>query len=239
VTTVFATGVRICSEDEGVGFDLRPEGLNNVHPTADAGPDQTIECVRPPMSVTLDGRASTDSDGDVLSYRWYTDYNGGDQTQLASTVTLRINDLALGVHKFTLLVTDASGLSATDDIIVTVQDTVPPEITASLTPDRLWPPNHKLREVHASVIATDACDRNPTIELNSVISNEPDNSKGDGSTSGDIQGHALGTADFDFLLRSERKGRGSGRLYTAEYKATDSSGNTASISTTAEAPKHK
>jgi hypothetical protein len=126
--------VRIYSEDEGVGFDVRPEGLNKVHPTVDAGPDQTIECVTPPMSVTLDGSASTDSEGDVLSYAWYTDYGGGDQSQLASTVTLSINDLVLGVYKFTLLVTDASGLSVMDDIIVTVQDTVPPIITASMTP---------------------------------------------------------------------------------------------------------
>jgi hypothetical protein len=165
------------------------------------------------MSVTLDGSASTDSDGDVLSYAWYTDYGGGDQTQLASTITLRIYDLVLGVYKFTLLVTDASGLSAMDNIIVTVQDTVLPEITASLTPNMLWPSNHTLKEVHASVIATDACDSNPRIELKSVISNDPDNSKGDGNTSDDIQGDGLGTADFNFWLRSERKGRDSGRLY--------------------------
>ena len=36
-------------------------------------------------------------------------------------------DFMLGVYKFTLLVTDASGLSAMDNIIVTVQDTVPSE----------------------------------------------------------------------------------------------------------------
>jgi hypothetical protein len=94
MTTVFATGLRICSEDEGVGFARRPK---NVHPTADAGPDQTIECVIPPVSVTLDGRASADSDGDALSYGWYTDYGGRDQMELASIVTLGINDLVLGV----------------------------------------------------------------------------------------------------------------------------------------------
>jgi hypothetical protein len=43
VTTVFATGVRICSEDEGIGFDVRPEGLNNVHPTA-SRQDNRVRC---------------------------------------------------------------------------------------------------------------------------------------------------------------------------------------------------
>jgi hypothetical protein len=43
----------------------------------------------------------------------------------ADAVTLGINDLALGVYRYLLVVTDTSGLSATDDIIVTVQDTVP------------------------------------------------------------------------------------------------------------------
>lgn len=216
---------------------MRPEGLNNVHPTANAGPDQTIECATPPMSVTLDGGASTDPDGNALSYEWYTDYGGTRETLLSSDVSFSINDLTLGIHTFTLLVTDASGLSDTSSMTVTVQDTVAPEINVLISPDRLWPPNHKLREVHASISVTDACDPNPTIELTSVISNEPDNSIGDGNTSDDIQGVAVGTADFDFQLRSERKGRDSGRLYTVEYKATDSSGNTASASATVEAPK--
>ncbi len=40
----------------------------------------------------------------------------------------------------------------------------------------------------------------------------------------DIQGATLGTDDREFELRSERSGRGSGRVYTITYEAEDQSG---------------
>jgi len=44
----------------------------------------------------------------------------------------------------------------------------------------------------------------------------------------DIQAADYGTPDLAFQLRSERSGKGDGRVYTAIYTATDCSGNTAS-----------
>jgi len=73
--------------------------------------------------------------------------------------------------------------------------------------------------------------------LTSITSNEPDNGLGDGDTANDIQGAAFGTADFSFLLRSERSGAGTGRIYTVTYTVTDGSGNTASDSATVTIPK--
>jgi hypothetical protein len=61
--------------------------------------------------------------------------------------------------------------------------------------------------------------------LTSLVSNEPDDGSGDGSTVDDIQGAEIGTDDRTFLLRAERMGRGSGRIYTATYNTTDASGN--------------
>jgi hypothetical protein len=110
---------------------------------------------------------------------------------------------------------------------VTVEDTTPPVITVELSRDALWPPNHKLSEVGATIEVTDICDPNPTFVLTSITSNEPDNGLGDGDTADDIQGASIGTDDTGFSLRSERAGVGDGRKYTIIYTASDEDGNTA------------
>ena len=104
-------------------------------------------------------------------------------------------------------------------------DTTPPELTVALSREILWPPNHKMHTIEATVAATDICDDDPDIELVSIVSNEPDNGQGDGNTVNDVQNADFGTEDTSFALRSERSGKGSGRIYTITYKATDGSGN--------------
>ena len=107
---------------------------------------------------------------------------------------------------------------------MTIEDTIPPEITVlELSPNVLWPPNHEYVTVTATVEATDICDADPEITLVSVVSNEPDNAKGngDGNTTDDI----VIVDDFTIQLRAERAGKGSGREYTVTYQAEDDSGN--------------
>ena len=101
-------------------------------------------------------------------------------------------------------------------------------VTVTLDPDALWPPNHKLAPVHATVLVTDACDAAPEVRLVAVTSDEPDDGLGDGDRPDDIQ--VVGPADLpvDFLLRSERQGPGDGRVYTMCYEAEDASGNVGS-----------
>jgi len=111
----------------------------------------------------------------------------------------------------------------------TVIDTTPPSIAVDVFPDELWPPNHRMVDVGASVTAADTC--GPTsVVLESVESDEPDNAtgEGDGNTVNDIQGVGAGTEDYSFLLRAERAGSGDGRVYTVTYTATDAAGNQAS-----------
>ena len=67
-------------------------------------------------------------------------------------------------------------------------DITPPTIQLSVSPTSLWPPNHKLASIRATVSATDECDPNPAVRLVSVTSSEPDNGPGDGNTTGDIAG---------------------------------------------------
>ena len=109
---------------------------------------------------------------------------------------------------------------------VTVVDETPPSISVGLSPESLWPPNHRMVEINAAVTADDACGP-PAVTLVAVTSSEPDNGRGDGNTMNDIQDTDLGTSDFVFGLRAERAGGGEGRTYTAVYAATDAAGNEA------------
>ncbi len=70
----------------------------------------------------------------------------------------------------------------------------------------------------------------------SVASNEPDNGLGDGDTSNDIQGWAIGTADTSGQLRAERSGKITGRRYTLTYEAEDIAGNRSTCVTTVVVP---
>jgi hypothetical protein len=128
--------------------------------------------------------------------------------------------------------TDASGNSSSCMQIIEVVDTTPPVIESlSVSPDVLWPPNHKLIPVITSVDVSDNCDSSPTVALVSITMNESDETMtfdpaydstiGDGNTIDDIHVDANG----NISLRAERSGTGNGRIYTITYAATDCSGN--------------
>jgi hypothetical protein len=144
----------------------------------------------------------------------------------------------LGKTTVTFTATDAAGNTASCSTSITIADSTPPVVTVRADPGLLWPPDHKLRPVHFTVVAVDACDPSPPVSLRSVVSSEADDAPGgrDGSTKGDIQGATSGAPDFDVLLRAERQGGGSGRTYTARYGSTDASGNAATASGTVEVP---
>jgi hypothetical protein len=213
-----------------IGEPAEASGVGAVHlvliaanrpPTASAGADVTAECAGPGgNSVTLDGSASSDPDGDVLSYEWR---NAANQV-VGSTATVTLT-VPLGSHTFTLKVSDGFGGVASDTVTVNVVDTTAPTVTVTLTPDTLWPPNHRLVQISATVAAGDACAGTLPAVLYSITSSEPDNGLGDGDTSGDISSAALGTPDTTFALRAERSGSGPGRVYTVTYRATDPTGN--------------
>lgn len=190
-------------------------------PVANAGPDQIVECTgNLQAAVHLDGSASTDPNGDITTYEWFENY-ATTPTPLGTGDKITVN-LALGTHTVTLRVTDATAKTSTDDVVIQVVDTQPPRVELALSPTSLWPPNHRMVGVHATVRVDDC---GPvTITLVSVTSSEPDNGLGDGDTVNDIQGAATDSADFDLLLRAERAGGGSGRVYTIVYKVVDEVG---------------
>jgi uncharacterized repeat protein (TIGR01451 family) len=100
------------------------DGGCNKPPVADAGADITAECVNGQASVTLDGSGSTDPDGDTpLAYEWKEG-----ATVLGTGQTLNVT-LPTGSHTITLKVTDPSGDSSTDTVVVNVVDTADPVVT--------------------------------------------------------------------------------------------------------------
>jgi triacylglycerol esterase/lipase EstA (alpha/beta hydrolase family) len=118
-------------------------------------------------------------------------------------------------------------------------DHTPPTLSVTLSPTVLWPPNHQLQEVVATIAVTDDHDPHPTVKLVSITSSEPDNGLGDGDTPNDIQQAAFGTDDRQFLLRAERSGTGPGRTYTVTYEARDAAGNATQVSVQVTAPHDK
>jgi predicted extracellular nuclease len=125
---------------------------------------------------------------------------------------------------------DAYRSSDHDPVIVGLDlcEATPPQFdTLTVTPDTLWPANHKYVDVAATAVVSDNFDPSPTVTLVSVTSNEPDNGEDDGDTVDDI----VIIDDYEFKLRAERSGVGTGRTYTITYEATDSCGNSATAST--------
>ena len=118
-------------------------------------------------------------------------------------------------------------------------DVTPPKIQLSVSPTSLWPPNHKLATIKATVAATDECDPNPAVRLVSVTSSEPDNGLGDGDTAGDVAGASTAPTTAPSRCGRERRGGGSGRTYTVVYSATDAGGNTTRATATIRVPKNR
>ncbi len=110
-------------QEDSFTFGLTP----NAPPVADAGADQFFsageDCT---ADVTLDGSASFDPDGDELSYEWL----GAFGTLEGETVTIRF---PLGTYEVTLTVHDGKGQTATDTVVVTVEDQTPPILSVPET----------------------------------------------------------------------------------------------------------
>ena len=178
--------------------------------------------------------ASADPEDNTVLFSWFRDGRAGQPIGFGQTFELQ-QELG-GTAAYTLRVIDGFGQSDEDVTEVEVVDTTAPELSLSASPTVLWPPNHNLIPVTLTVVATDVCDPDLTLRLVSIASNEGDLADGSGHTSPDVQGAEFGTDDRQFLLRAERTGGGSGRVYTITYEAEDADGNVTQRQVTVTAP---
>ena len=104
--------------------------IGNRPPVADAGDDQIVECecnLPGGTTAALDGTGSGDPDGDELSYTWTGPFEESPASGATPTVTL--SDGCPGDYVITLVVNDGLENSEPNDVAITVEDSVGPEIT--------------------------------------------------------------------------------------------------------------
>jgi hypothetical protein len=199
---------------------------SNRPPDADAGADQFVPAGSDCLGhVTLDGSASSDPDGNTLSFTWTGSF--GTATGVSPSIAL-----PLGVNVVTLTVDDGNGGSDSDTVSITVADTSGPVITSSSASQTvLWPANHKMIPASIAVSAVDNCSA-ASCRIVDVVSNEPANGTGDGDMAPDWRI----TGDLTLELRAERAGAGSGRVYGVVVECRDIYGNASSVTVTVTVP---
>jgi hypothetical protein len=104
-------------------------------------------------------------------------------------------------------------------------DTSTPALECAAEPAVLWAPNHELVPVDITVELTDPQSGAAGFVLESATSSEPDDARGDGSTTRDVVDFDVGTPDTHGSLRAERAGTGEERRYTLTYIGSDGAGN--------------
>jgi hypothetical protein len=111
-------------------------------------------------------------------------------------------------------------------------ENTPPDCTkGTVTPARLWPPNHKLQTVVLAGI-TDPDGDPVTVTVTGITQDEPTGGLGDGDTAPD--GYGAGTPSPQ--VRAERSGLGNGRVYKIAFTASDGKGGTCPGSATVGVP---
>jgi hypothetical protein len=212
-----------------------------IPPTILCSPGQVLECTSSNGAVAVVEVTVQDLDGSGLMVVWAVNGVAASTNVLeagstSNAVTLSFTaDFGHGTNDVSVGVTDDGTNVVMCSTTVTVLDATPPVIESIVaTPNVLWPPNHKMRPIRLIVRATDACGP-VTWEVTSIESNEPEDGLGDGNTAPDwaIAG------PHKALVRSERSGGGSGRIYTIHVGVSDLSGNIATGSVEVRVPHNR
>ena len=111
-----STSSREDNEIDDVLLEGMPLIGGNYRPVADAGSNQTVtdEDGNGRETVTLDGSASSDPDGQIVEWEW------AEGTNVLGNGETLATDLLVGNYTVSLTVTDDGGATATDELLVRV-----------------------------------------------------------------------------------------------------------------------
>jgi hypothetical protein len=238
VVTATDHGVINCTPPSGSTFPLGTTTVlctaTNPSGTSSASFDVTVlDSTGPVLNIPTGITAeATGADGAVVT--WSASATDNIDGPVAITCTPASgSQFPLGPTLVTCSALDSLEHETTGTFFVTVLDTTPPQIlSATASPDTLFPPNHNMVAVTLSVVATDLVDPAPIVKIVSVTSNQPVNGTGDGDTAPDWNVTGALTVD----LRAERS-PGSDRVYTITVEATDATGNTAAYDVLVRVPQ--
>ncbi|MEP7377737.1 MAG: PKD domain-containing protein [Chitinophagaceae bacterium] len=120
---IYKFTLTVKDNNNATGMDsvtLKVNTAANQPPSASTGPNQTI--ILPTSSITLNGSASSDPDGKIVSYSWQQISGPAISTlSSVSTATVTASKLIEGVYSFRLTVKDNNSAAATAMVSITVK----------------------------------------------------------------------------------------------------------------------
>jgi len=175
------------------------------------------------LKITLEGTATDDAgianiivNSDPVDFE--STENTDDPNEVSFSAPIILNEE--GGTPVTVIATDISTQSTTQTNMVTYMPNQPPNISeAYADPGCLWSPNHKFVDINIMGV-TDPDEDLVMITIDAITSDEPtasDKSSGGAKHAPDASGIGTDTA----AVRSERSGKGDGRIYVINFTADD------------------
>ncbi|MED0993403.1 glycine rich domain-containing protein [Bacillus nitratireducens] len=179
--------------------------------------------------VTVDLTATDNDGGSGVASTYYQLDNGSIQ----SGNTIQISDE--GVHTLTYWSVDNAGNTEQFNTKTIKLDKTAPVLNISLDKTTIWPPNHKMVPITATINVSDGTGTSGinSVVLTSITSNETLQS--DDIQNANYNKPISGSTD-SFKLRADRLGSGNGRIYTVTYTAKDNTGNVTTKTATVTVP---
>jgi endo-1,4-beta-xylanase len=197
-----------------------PEGIESEEPVDSEDPVTTASGVptnwtNQDVSVKL---SATDENSGVAK----TEYKINNGEWVPYTNGIQVTNE--GVNTVYYRSVDKAGNTEDTKSVEVMIDKSAPTLDFSLNQSVITNRNHQMVPITTTVNPNDPLSGVASVQLVSIVSNQPDNGTGDGNTIQDIQGAEFGTLDTNFLVRAERSISGD-RIYTVTYKVIDNVGN--------------